>query len=96
MQEIKFHQIAPAYLIAENIDARQLSALATVVFIIVVHTMMLLTPAFERYKFPRFGENNFIVNLFPHLLEIVIHIVMIFMTMPDDLGRVHQLLGWAL
>ena len=49
--KIKCHDIAPAYLLFKHFDLWQLSALATVVFVIIVVATIFLTPFFKCDEF---------------------------------------------
>lgn len=72
MKKVVAHYVAPADLVLENIQLRQLSALTAIVFIIVVFAVVFLAPLGEHIHFFRIRENYFEEGLFFYGFQIIV------------------------
>jgi hypothetical protein len=89
MQQVKTHDVAPAYLFLECFYLWKLAALATVILVVIIITAILLAPLLEAQQFGRFRKYYFEKGFFLYGFEVIIDVVMILMSVPDYFCCMH-------
>ena len=89
VKQVVSHDIAPANFVFEDFSLGQLAALAAIVFIVVVFSVVILAPLREPIHFFWIGENNLKIGLFFYQFKIIIKIMMILVPVSYDLGSGH-------
>src|SRR5690554_4400279 len=89
MKKIKTHDIAPAYLFFKCFNTGQLAALATILFIVIIITPVLLAPLFKSNQLGGIGKNDLKMRFFPDGLQVVVDVMMSLMSMPDYFRGMH-------
>jgi len=89
MEKIVPHNIAPADFVFEAFYFRYRSALAAIVLVIIIFTFVLLAPFFPFFHFQWIRKNDLEKGFFLYRLQVVIHVMMVFMPVADDLGCGH-------
>lgn len=88
LDEVVGHQVAPADLLPEGLYLRECAALAAVRLVVVVFAVMLLTPFRKQVHFGRVGEHDLEMGFLRNRFQVVVQVMMMFVTMADDLGCV--------